>query len=234
MRDWLERLLDIPSFCSNQSMLQDALADLAARLDFDAYAFVSLRAGEDFACSNYAHDWQVSYQARGYRQVDPVLRQAQRVRQAFAWSADGYRRGHSDEERRFFSHATDFGITSGISMPVATANGSLSMLTFASSRSSAMPEDKIDAVAAASAIGQLHACFEKLKVGPSIEGKFFLSAKEARYLQWLTQGKTVEDAADIEGVKYNTVRIALAEARRRYDLCNNTQLVALAIRHGLI
>ena len=47
-------------------------------------------------------------------------------------------------------------------------------------------------------------------------------------------GKTVEDTAKIEDVKYNTVRIALAEARRRYDLCNNTQLVAQAIRRGLI
>jgi LuxR family transcriptional activator of conjugal transfer of Ti plasmids len=234
MRTWIEKLLDIPAFCSNRSMLQEALADLAAWLDFDAYAFVSLRAGEDFACSNYAREWQISYQACGYRQLDPVLRQAQRTRQAFVWSADGYRRRHAEDERRFFSHATDFGIVSGISMPVATANGSMSMLTFASSRSIPLAEDKIDAVAAAAAVGQLHACFEKLKVAPSVEGRFSLSAKEARYLQWLTQGKTVEDAAEIEGVKYNTVRIALAEARRRYDLCNNTQLVALAIRQGLI
>lgn len=234
MRDWLEKLIDFPSFCSNQSMLQEALADLAVRLQFDAYAFVNLRAGEDFACSNYAPEWQVRYQARGYRQIDPVLHQAQRTRRAFAWSADNYRRGLSHEERRFFGEASEFGIASGLSMPVATANGSMSMLTFASSRVLSMSEDKIDAIAAAAAVGQLHACFERLKVAPSVDASFCLTAKEARYLQWLTQGKTVEDAADLEGVKYNTVRIALAEARRRYNLCNNTQLVALAIRQGLI
>ena len=234
MQKWIEMLLDIPSFCSNSSMLEAALAELAARLDFDVYAFVNLRAGEEQVSSNYTDEWQRQYQARDYRQVDPVLRQARRLKGAFAWSAESYRPHLSLEERQFFSHATDYRVASGLSIPVATANGAMSILTFASSRSLPISEEKVDAVAAASAVGQLHAHFENLKAGLPIGGGFSLSAKEARYLQWLTQGKTVEDAADLEGVKYNTVRVTLAEARRRYNVCNNTQLVAMAIRNGLI
>lgn len=234
MAHWLERLLDITAIARDQSTLEAALSQLADRFDFSGYAFVNLRPGHSFAVSNYQAEWQERYYQENFRHLDPVVRQAQKWRRAFAWSGESEKASLSKEERRFFADASEYDIRSGVSIPVATPNGAISMLTFASSKANLSTENDIDAIVAASAVAQLHARIDQLRVQPSIEETVYLSPKEATYVRWLEQGKTVEDAADIENVKYNTVRIALADARRRYDLCNNTQLVALAIRRGLI
>jgi LuxR family transcriptional activator of conjugal transfer of Ti plasmids len=234
MTRWLERLLDITAIARDQKTLKAALSDLADRFGYSGYAFVNLRPGQSYAVSNYQAEWQERYHKEDLKRVDPIVRQAQKLRRAFAWSNGLHKSFLSKEERQFFSDASAYGIQSGITIPVATPNGAQSMLTFASAESCVASENEIDAVMAASAVAQLHARIEQLQVTPSIEDLIYLSPKEATYVRWLEFGKTVEDAADIEGVKYNTVRIALADARRRYDLCNNTQLVALAIRRGLI
>ncbi|MFK4772108.1 hypothetical protein ACI3K0_29235, partial [Rhizobium sp. ZW T2_16] len=85
-----------------------------------------------------------------------------------------------------------------------------------------------------SAVGQLHAHIEHLRVRPTIEEQVYLTPKEATYLRWIELGKTVDETADLEQVKYSTVRITLDGAKERYNLTNNTQLVGLAIRRGLI
>ncbi|MNL49355.1 Transcriptional activator protein TraR [compost metagenome] len=108
------------------------------------------------------------------------------------------------------------------------------MLTFASSEPKLIVESDIDAIAAASAVGQLHAHIEHLRVKPTIEEHVYLTPKEATFVRWIELGKTVDETADLEKVKYNTVRITLDGVKERYNLANNTQLVGLAIRRGLI
>ena len=95
-------------------------------------------------------------------------------------------------------------------------------------------DGEIDAVMAASTVAQVHARIQALQVTPSVEEPFHLTPKEVIFARWLELGKTVQDVADVENLKYNTVRKTLEELRARYDLCNNTQLVALAIRRGLM
>jgi LuxR family transcriptional activator of conjugal transfer of Ti plasmids len=153
---------------------------------------------------------------------------------AFSWSGDALRSSLSAKERGFFSDASDYDIRSGVSIPIAAPNGAISMLTFASSKPKLVMERDINAIAAASAVGQLHAHIEHLRVRPTIEEQVYLTPKEATYLRWIELGKTVDETADLEQVKYSTVRITLDGAKERYNLTNNTQLVGLAIRRGLI
>ncbi|WP_407809740.1 hypothetical protein, partial [Staphylococcus aureus] len=76
-------------------------------------------------------------------------------------------------------------IRSGVSIPVATANGAMSMLTFASSKPVIANDTEIDANMAASAVSQLHTRIEYLRVTPSIEEKVILTPKQATYVRWL-------------------------------------------------
>ncbi|MNR96546.1 Transcriptional activator protein TraR [compost metagenome] len=228
------KLLDISAVARNQATLEAALATLAEKFDFTGYGYLNLRPGELFAISNLSDVWQERYFKEALRSRDPRVRRAQRERRAFVWTGDETNVSISKEDRKFYAAAAEFGIRSGIVMPVQVSNGAIAMLTFASPEPIQTREWKIDAVAAASAVGQLHTLIGQLRARPSVEEQFYLGPKEATFVRWLELGKTVEDVADLEEVKYNTVRIALVEARRRYDLCNNTQLVALAIRHGLI
>lgn len=67
-----------------------------------------------------------------------------------------------------------------------------------------------------------------------MEDGAYLDAKEAAYLRWIAVGKTMEDVAALEGVKYNSVRVKLAETKKRFDVHTTTHLIALAIRRRLI
>lgn len=234
MRNWLERLLDITAIGNDQGTLKGALSELTDRFDFVGYAFVNVRPGQTYAVSNYAPEWQKIYDTLDYRVIDPVMTQAQRVKRAFAWSGEAYRSALSKEQKTFFSGASDFKIRSGVSIPVATPNGAMSMLTFASSKPSLASDIEIDAVTAASAVSQLHARIEFLRVTPSVEEKIILSPKQATYVRWLSLGKTVEVIAELEEAKYSSVRSAIDAIRDRYNLSNHAQVVALAIRRGLI
>lgn len=231
----IEKLLDINAIVRDQAALREALASLAHKFGFDGYGYLNLRPGDQHAISNLSDEWQERYFKGPLRSIDPRVRQAQMDHRAFVWSAnDMMGRQPSSDDRLFFAEAAEYGIRSGIVIPAPISNGAIAMLTFASADPVPSKEWKINAAAAASAVGQLHSLIGHLRVTPSTEEKIYLGPKEATYVRWLELGKTVEDAADLEDVKYNTVRIALVEARRRYDLCNNTQLVALAIRRGLI
>jgi LuxR family transcriptional activator of conjugal transfer of Ti plasmids len=130
--------------------------------------------------------------------------------------------------------AADFGIRSGITIPIRAANGSTSMFTLASDKSSLELERDIDPVAAAAAVGQLHARMCLLPLTPTAQHPAWLDPKEAAYLNWISVGKTMEEAADLEGVKYNSVKSKLEEARKRFQIHTMPHLVALAIRAGLI
>ncbi|MFK0333043.1 transcriptional regulator TraR [Rhizobium sp. NPDC090275] len=234
MNDWLDALLDETAIAHDQRTLQSALSDFAARFQFSGYAYIDLRFGHTFAISNYHPDWQDFYLKNNLKSLDPVIRHAKQLRRAFSWSADMATRPMSKAETSFFAQAATFDIRSGITVPVALPNRGTAMLTMASSKPKVAIDDKIDAVMAASVVAQIHARIEALQVTPSVEEPFHLTPKEKIFTRWLEHGKTVQDVADVENLKYNTVRKTLEELRGRYDLCNNTQLVALAIRRGLI
>lgn len=234
MPNWVVKLLDITVIGNDQSMVKRALANLAERFDFVGYAFVNVHPGQTYIITNYDFEWQKIYDMLDYRFIDPVMRQAQLARRAFAWSGEAAKSSMSKEQKAFFSRAADFGIRSGVSIPVATANGGMSMLTFASAKPILTDGTEIDAIAAASAVSQLHTRLEHLRVTPSIEEKVFLTPKQATYIRWLSLGKTVEVIAELEQANYAGVRAAIDVVRRRYNLANHAQVVALAIRRGLI
>lgn len=94
MNNWLEKLLDVTAVGNNEATLKSALANLAERFDFVGYAFVNLRPGQTYAVSNYDTEWQGIYHKLGYRFIDPVMQQAQRIKKAFAWSGKS-RKPHS-------------------------------------------------------------------------------------------------------------------------------------------
>jgi len=230
---WLDTLLDITAIARDQSTLKSALSNLAERFKFSGYAYIDLRFGRTFAMSNYHPDWQRHYFQNNLKLLDPVIQRAKKHRRVFSWSAEKDTGSMSKGELAFFADAAEFNIRSGITVPVALPNRGTAMLTLASSKPQQI-DDEIDAVMAASTVAQIHARIEALQVTPSVAEPFHLTPKEVIFARWLELGKTVQDVADVENVKYNTVRKTLEELRGRYDLCNNTQLVALAIRRGVI
>lgn len=234
MQDWLDKLTDITALQGDESIIKQTLGHLANEAGFGGYAYLHIQPGHTLAVSNYHPEWRSVYFEKKLAAIDPVVKRAKTLKQAFVWSGDQDSRRASKPERAFYAHAADFGIRSGITVPVSAANGSMSMFTLASERPALDLDRDIDAVAAAAAVGQLHARLSLLPLTPSAQYPAWLDAKEATYLKWIAVDKTMEEAADLEGVKYNSVKSKLYETRKRLEIHTMSHLVALAIRAKLI
>lgn len=231
---WLDKLTDLTMLQGDEAILKEALQHLAEQAGFGGYAYLYLRPGHTIAASNYHSDWQSIYFKRRFETIDPVVNRARSLKRTFTWSAEQDKLRLSKEERAFYVQAADFGIRSGITIPIRAANGSTSMFTLASEKATVDLERDIDPVAAAAAVGQLHARMSFLSLTPSGQYPTWLDPKEAAYLNWIAVGKTMEEAADLEGVKYNSVKSKIEEARKRLKVHTMPHLVALVIRAGLI
>lgn len=237
MKHWLEKLIDVTAIGHDEDCLKDALGGLAEELGFGQFAFFHSGNGHAYAVSNYDEPYQAMYFERDYKTIDPVVSKSKTLQRVFSWSWDQDKHWLSKAQKRMYAASSDFGIRSGVTIPIRTPNGSMSMFTLASGRASTILKRDIDPVAAAGAVGQLHARVTLLNTQPTSEDTAFFTPKEAKYLRWIEAGKTVDEIAEIaeiEGVKYNTVRINLENAKKRFDVYNITQLTAIAIRRKLI
>ena len=234
MQHWLDKLTDLAAIYGDEDILSQGLADLSQHFGFTGYAYLHVQHKHSIAVTNYHREWRSTYFDKNFDRLDPIIKRARSRKQVFAWSAEQDRARLSKEERAFYARAADFGIRSGVTVPIKTANGSMSMFTLASEKLAIDLDREIDAVAAAAAVGQLHARIAFLQKTPTVEDSAWLNPKEATYLRWIAVGMTMEEIADVEGIKYNTVRVKLRETMKRFEVRSKAQLVALAIRKKLI
>lgn len=233
MRTWFQRLMDVSSLAHSEQMLKEALAELVQDLGFDCYAYLNVLPVRVFAVSNYHPEWQSRYLTQNFASIDPVVSMAKEQMRAFTWAA-GAPRSLSKPQRRFYSEAGDFGIRSGISIPIRTAFGHMSMLTLASHKPSLCLETDIDQIAAVTAVAQLHAKMEQHDAEPTASVEIDLKAKQALCLKWSAEGKTMRDIASIEGMSFATVNFHLNNARKALDAGSLAQATALATKLKLI
>ncbi|PSH54726.1 autoinducer-binding protein [Phyllobacterium endophyticum] len=215
-------------------MLKEALAELTLQLGFDVYAYLNAQPVRTFATSNYAPEWQRRYFMQQFIRIDPVVAIARSEMRAFTWTSESPRRVSSKQLRRFYSEAADFGINSGISIPVRTAFGHMSMLTLASSKPSLSLEKDIDQLAAVTAVSQLHAKLEQLDFAPTASERVSLTAKQAICLKWSAEGKSMRAIAAIENLSFGTVNFHLNNARKALDAGSLIQAASLASKLRLI
>ena len=234
MKEWFQRLIDISSIARTDASLKQALPDLARGLGFDCYAYLNVQPVRTYAVSNYPAEWQARYLTRDYTSVDPVVTMARAKMEAFTWAAGSPRQAPTKAVRAFYAEAGDFGIRSGVSVPIRTAFGHISMLTLASSKPSLSLERDIDQVAAITAVALLHATLERHDVEPTAARSVELTAKQALCLKWSAEGKSMKAIATIENMSYATVNFHLNNARKALDASSLAQATALATRLKLI
>ncbi len=144
MLHWLDKLINLAALPGDEIILKDALNDLARQAGFKGYAYLYLRPSHTIAASNYHAEWRSLYFKRKFDSVDPIVGRAKSLKQVFVWSGEQERKRLSKQERDFFDKAADFGIRSGITIPIWAANGSTSMLTLASDAPSIELDRQID------------------------------------------------------------------------------------------
>lgn len=234
MQTWFQRLIDVSSVASSEASLKQALPELVRDLGFDCYAYLNVHPVRAYAVSNYPAEWQARYLARGYTSVDPVVGMARAKMKAFTWAAGKPTQASSRAVRTFYAEAGDFGIRSGISIPIRTAFGHMSMLTLASNKSSLSLNSDIDQVAAVTSVALLHSTLERHNAEPTAVSSVELTAKQALCLKWSAEGKSMKAIATIENMSYATVNFHLNNARKALDASSLAQATAFATKLKLI
>lgn len=233
MDQWFERLTEQVALARDEAAIKATLEKLSQEAGFGAYAYLTLHAEAQSAISNYDIEWQQRYLERAYAFIDPVVRQARDQLEAFAWSNQESLR-MSKERKAFHGEAGEFGIRSGVTIPIKAGFGRLAMLTLASEETDFAPGQKLNPVLAASAVAQLHARLQSLGAKPTHRTPVRLKADELTCLRWSAEGKSMRAIAIIENTTYANVAFFLRNAKSALGATSLPQATALAKEFGLI
>ncbi|XAZ26263.1 autoinducer binding domain-containing protein (plasmid) [Sinorhizobium sp. B11] len=232
MEIWFDRLTEGLSLARDEDSATSVLARLTAEAGFTLYSYLVLRADHATAISNYPSEWQRRYLERCYAHVDPAIRVARAGMKAFRWSSRTF--DGAKEQRRFMAEAVEFGIRSGLTIPVRTGYGGLALFTLASGEGDAGQLPGLDPVIAAATIAQLHVRLSMLKLHPTTRPDIRLKLEELCCLRWSAEGKSMEAIAVIENMAYANVVFHLRNAKAALGATTLPQATALAKEFGLI
>jgi LuxR family transcriptional activator of conjugal transfer of Ti plasmids len=230
---WFERLTEQMALAHDGAAVKSTLQELTDRAGFCVFAYLNLQAETQTAISTYSEEWQGRYFKKNYALIDPVVLAAKTRAEAFAWSNVATSR-MTKERRAFYGEAAEFGIRSGISIPIKTGFGRMAMLTLASNQANFADEHDLDPVMAAASFGQVHCRIEALRLRPTRQSDIRMKPNELTCLRWAAEGKTMKDIAALENTTYSNVAFFIREAKKALRVTSLPQATALGKELGLI
>ncbi|MFN7027315.1 MAG: autoinducer binding domain-containing protein [Pseudorhizobium sp.] len=232
MDEWFDRLVEHVMLSRDPAIVRETLAKLASEAGFDHYAYLFLYADRQEVISNYRREWQQRYFQRSYATIDPVIQRAWQKMQGFAWSSEvgsGSKRLSS-----FFAEAAEFGIRSGITIPIKTGFTRMALLTMASRDARFADSRTFNPILAAAAVAQLHCYLRMLNAQPTSQTHVDLKAVERIYLRWCAEGKRMRDIAVLEKDSPGNVAFHLQNAKAALGATTLPQATALGKELNLI
>ncbi|EJN05954.1 autoinducer binding domain-containing protein [Phyllobacterium sp. YR531] len=230
-----QSLIDALDVTNDERTVRSALKSFTIGCGFERFAYLQTAGGEIKTFNSYLPEWQDIYFANRYSRVDPVVTTAKRRKTLFVWSADQWlARNQAKEQKLFQSQAIDFGVRSGITVPVEGSFGSILMLTVASSRSQVDAFALGDHAVAARAVLYVHHRLRMLAARSFSTPKILLSPRELVCLKWSAKGKYMPEIAELTNTRHRTVQYYLDNARAKLEATNLTHAVAIMKDRGLL
>lgn len=233
MDKWFEHLIEQVALAHDNDAVKYVLEKSSRKAGFRSYTYLSLKAERQWAVSNCDREWHRLYFEKSYALVDPVVQIARSRFDAFTWSYDALpRRGKP--QRNFCAEAVKHGICSGLTVPIKTGFGRVSMLTLASDNVAFAKAKAVNPALAASAVAQIHSRLERISVERSHQTSIRLKSDELTCLRWSAEGKSMKDIATIEDIRYSNVAFHLRNAKMALGAISLPQATAMAKELGLI
>jgi DNA-binding CsgD family transcriptional regulator len=215
-----------------------ALTEAAAReLGFSRLALVH---GLSFRCpsrnlirlDNFG-EWGELFVERGYYRDDPALLACQRTNTAFPWTAMQDLIPFTQRQERVVCEARRHGLGNGYTLPIGVIGEPMGCCSFATGRSNLPSREHCRAASLLGAEAfyqarRLHGFPARATPVPR------LSRRKLECLRYLAIGKTDGEIATILGLSEATVRTYMTMLRRDFDVVCRAQLIAAALRFGLI
>lgn len=212
------------------------MAEAAVALDLPCFAYARMpreAGGTVDLISTYPPEWTDHYLKSHYETLDPVIRTSYESVEPFEWGKEADASQLTDRQKEFFAEASFFGIRCGFTIPIRDGTGPIAAVTFASSapRETFMRSVRINARALQLMSICLHAHARRRLWRPlNIVAGVHLSPREIECLTWAAQGKSAWATAKILGISDATVKFHLGNVRRKLQVTNLRQAVALLNR----
>lgn len=228
LRDWLK-------IAKDRTAIDQALRRFANTQGFEWFTYLSVHEADVYGISNYPAEWQKHYLEADLAKVDPVVEAICPRRGAYSWCDNGLPMQARRCHRRFFGEARDFGIRSGISIPIFDGFGRRALFTFSSGE--ALPDTTL-----------LADKYSVLTLGAFIDGYLQsrddgglmtaapspLTSYQLECLAWLLQGKTNDDIASLRKVSRRAVEFQLQNIRQKLNVVTTYQALGIAIKRRWI
>jgi LuxR family transcriptional regulator, activator of conjugal transfer of Ti plasmids len=231
-----QTFMDRLQAAASRDALSDALSGVVEAFGLSGFAYVSaIEVKRDLGpyLTTYPGPWVSRYLREGYYRIDPVVTQASRCATPLHWDCQAPLPAASDEERRLFGEAEEFGVERGLSFPIHDGHRSPALLSFAYPRTQGPLSDNIEKhLHLAALYFHVHA---RPKLETTTSPRFpRLSRIEATCLQWIARGKRSAEIAEILDLSQHAVLWHLRSAKRKLAANTLSQAVAAALHDRMI
>jgi DNA-binding CsgD family transcriptional regulator len=236
------RFIELSNETKSLERIFDLLIEAASSEGFDRAAYGSVNYRERLRQAdhipqaiihNYSREWHKSYVERKDWEIDPVLLFAPQMVRAFPWKDFFERNLISKHQGTFLRMAEDAGLRDGVSVPIHSAGGKVSVISFAASESgtvSSAQKRRLEVLAS-----QFHIAFADLSNNSLMTGEIVsISHRERDCLSWTAEGKSSWDISTILNISESTVNFHIKNAMRKLQTKSRTVAVIRAIRQGII
>ncbi len=188
-----------------------------------------------YVLSGYPTDWVSHYFDSGYLQVDPVIAHCQTHTRPWLWPMDrGSHARLSKAARRMFDEAGEFGLYSGVSIPLHGLGCSWGLVSVATER-------RIDAAEMNEILAGIHLFAHCLHEAGHVYAQgappadaAHVTERELECLRWVAAGKTSWEIGKLMNISERTAVFHIQNAMRKLQAPSRHAAVVRAISSGLI
>lgn len=225
-----ENLADLYSLCMT----------LSQEMGYDNFLYgvrinSSLTRPYQFIFSGYPSSWRSHYDAAGYASVDPTVLHCQKHVIPILWDKvtdNGKANAHVMQE------AKEFGLSSGVTIPVHGQTGEFALLSLSSDRA---PERAHEDITHFLGEAQLFSCYLHEAIRRLVLSKEAvplhkpaLTSREKECLLWAAEGKTAWEISNILQISERTIVFHMANASKKMGATSLRHATVRAVSMGLI
>ncbi len=229
LRDLLEARSVADLFTKAKAVVQ--------KLDFEHFIYgMRLHAGEgeahEFVLSGYPSSWRSIYEQQGYAAIDPTVSHCLSSNLPLVWSSQLFL---DKGAAALMEHARQYGLRSGLTVPVHSPNLQTGLLSVASE--AALVDDDMDRIAHLQLFASyLHEAVRKLvqKNARVQQTDFQLTPREKQCLSWAAAGKSSWEISQIVSTSERTVNFHIGNVIQKLHVASRSHAIAKALARGLI
>jgi DNA-binding CsgD family transcriptional regulator len=235
-------LIELLSKAKTVEELHAACTRLCAQFGFDCFNYGArfpasfVKPYYVFICG-YPSEWWSRYISQNYLLIDPVVAHGVTHITPIRWDQLQPREHESERADHFMGEAREFGLCSGVSFPIHSSQGEVSLLSFASERDHRHTCADIQHVMphAQHFNSYLHEAVRRIFEKQVLQlTRVHLTQKERQCLLWSAEGKTTWEISVILRLSERTVRFHLHNASKKLNTVSRQHAVARAVSLGLI